>query len=32
MQKWQQQFSIGYFVVALVLLFALQTFFCFSSR
>jgi cell division protease FtsH len=27
MQKWQQQFSIGYFVVALVLLFALQTFF-----
>ncbi len=27
MQKWQQQFSIGYFVIALVLLFALQTFF-----
>ena len=27
MQKWQQQFSIGYVVVALVLLFALQTFF-----
>jgi cell division protease FtsH len=30
MQKWQQQFSIGYFVVALVLLFALQTFFASS--
>jgi cell division protease FtsH len=27
MRKWQQQFSIGYFVVAVVLLFALQTFF-----
>ena len=27
MQKWQQQFSIGYFVIALILLFALQTFF-----
>ena len=26
MQKWQQQFSIGYFVVA-ILLFALQNFF-----
>jgi cell division protease FtsH len=27
MQKWQQQFSIGYFVVALILLFALQNYF-----
>jgi hypothetical protein len=27
MGKWQQQFSIGYFVIALILLFALQTFF-----
>jgi len=27
MGKWQQQFSIGYFVVALILLFALQTYF-----
>ena len=27
MQKWQQQFSIGYFVIALILFFALQTFF-----
>jgi cell division protease FtsH len=27
MKKWQQQFSIGYFVIALILLFALQTFF-----
>ena len=27
MQKWQQQFSIGYFVIALILLFALQTYF-----
>jgi cell division protease FtsH len=27
MRKWQQQFSIGYFVVAVVLLFALQSFF-----
>jgi hypothetical protein len=27
MPKWQQQFSIGYFVIALVLLFALQTYF-----
>jgi cell division protease FtsH len=27
MQKCQQQFSIGYFVIALVLLFAVQTFF-----
>src|SRR5215475_5109318 len=26
MGKWQQQFSIGYFVVALILLFALQTY------
>ena len=31
MQKWRQQFSIGYFVVALILLFALQTFFA-STR
>src|SRR5499425_2355932 len=27
MGKWQQQFSIGYFVIALILLFALQTYF-----
>jgi FtsH Extracellular len=27
MRKWQQRFSIGYFVVAVVLLFALQSFF-----
>jgi cell division protease FtsH len=27
MQKWRQQFSIGYFVIALILLFAVQTFF-----
>src|SRR5262245_4673249 len=27
MGKWQQQFSIGYFIVALILLFALQTYF-----
>jgi cell division protease FtsH len=27
MGKWKQQFSIGYFVVALILLFALQTYF-----
>ena len=27
MRKWQQQFSIGYFVIALILLFALQTYF-----
>ena len=26
MGKWQQQFSIGYFIVALILLFALQTY------
>ena len=26
MEKWQQQFSIGYFIIALVILFALQTF------
>ena len=31
MQNWRQQFSIGYFVVALILLFALQTFFA-STR
>jgi hypothetical protein len=27
MEKWKQQFSIGYFLVALILLFALQSFF-----
>jgi cell division protease FtsH len=27
MDKWRQQFSIGYFVVALLILFALQTYF-----
>src|SRR5262245_45550381 len=27
MGKWQQQFSIGYFVITLILLFALQTYF-----
>jgi hypothetical protein len=27
MGKWKQQFSIGYFLVALILLFALQSFF-----
>jgi|GraSoiStandDraft_16_1057320.scaffolds.fasta_scaffold7195333_1 hypothetical protein len=32
MQKWRQQLSIGYFVIALVLLFALQTFFASPSR
>jgi len=26
MEKWQQQFSIGYFIIALIILFALQTF------
>ena len=31
MQKWQQQFSIGYFVIALILLFALQSFFASSQ-
>ena len=31
MGKWQQQFSIVYFVIALILLFALQTFFA-STR
>jgi ATP-dependent Zn protease len=27
MAKWKQQFSIGYFLIALILLFALQSFF-----
>jgi cell division protease FtsH len=31
MRKWQQQFSIGYFIVAVLLLFALQSFFA-SAR
>jgi FtsH Extracellular len=31
MRKWQQQVSIGYFIVALLLLFALQSFFA-SAR
>ena len=26
MEKYQQQFSIGYFIIALIILFALQTF------
>jgi hypothetical protein len=32
MRKWQQQFSVGYFIVALVLLFSLQSFFAHRLR
>ncbi len=32
MEKWRQQFSVGYFVIAIVILIALQSFFAPSRQ